>query len=145
MPNRRLIRSRWPKTGRSRHHHEPSGTLSTIQTLCQGAIQGEQVMTTTRVELNRYFEMIDRRVPIRVSTFIRWLRMPSSFAVRLAIAILLILGGLFSFLPVLGLWMLPLGLLLIAQDVTFLQTPLVRIFAWFEKQFEWVRSKWRNR
>ena len=36
-------------------------------------------------------------------------------------SILLILGGIFSFLPVLGLWMLPLGLLLIAQDVPLLQ------------------------
>jgi hypothetical protein len=82
-------------------------------------------MTTTKAELNRYFEMIDRRVPISVSQFIRWLRMPSSFAIRLVIAILLILGGIFSFLPVLGLWMLPLGLLLIAQDVPLLQEPLV--------------------
>jgi hypothetical protein len=46
--------------------------------------------------------MIDRRVPVSVSRFIRWLRMPSSFAVRLVIAILLILGGIFSFLPILG-------------------------------------------
>jgi hypothetical protein len=71
--------------------------------------------------------------------------MPSSFAVRLVIAILLILGGVFSFLPILGLWMLPLGLLLIAQDVPFLQKPLLKIFAWFEKQFEWLRSRWRNK
>jgi hypothetical protein len=47
-------------------------------------------MTTTKAELNRYFQMIDRRVPISVSQFIRWLRMPSSFAVRLVIATLLI-------------------------------------------------------
>ena len=82
-------------------------------------------VTTTKAELNRYFQMIDRRVPISVSQFIRWLRMPSSFAVRVVIAILLILGGIFSFLPVLGIWMLPLGLLLIAQDIPLLQKPLV--------------------
>jgi hypothetical protein len=102
-------------------------------------------MTTLKVELNRYFEMIDRRVPVRVSTFIRWLRMPSSFAVRLVIAILLILGGILSFLPILGVWMLPLGLLLIAQDVPFLQKPLLRVFEWFEKKYEWLRLKWRDR
>ena len=55
--------------------------------------------------------MIDRRVPTRVSQFIRWLRKPSAFAVRLVVALLLIVGGFFSFLPILGLWMLPLGLL----------------------------------
>ena len=100
---------------------------------------------TTKAELNRYFQMIDRRVPISVSQFIRWLRMPSSFAVRLVIAILLILGGIFSFLPVLGIWMLPLGLLLIAQDVPLLQKPLVTAFAWVERKCQWLRVKWRDR
>ena len=102
-------------------------------------------MTTTKAELNRYFEMIDRRVPISISQFIRWLRMPSSFAIRLVIAILLILGGIFSILPVLGLWMLPLGLLLIAQDVPLLQEPLVAAFAWLEAKWEWLKVKWRSR
>jgi hypothetical protein len=100
-------------------------------------------MTTANAKLNKYFEMIDRRVPISVSRFIRWLRMPSSFAVRLVIAILLILGGIFSFLPVLGLWMLPLGLLLIAQDVPVLQTPLLVAFVWVEKKYQRLREKWR--
>jgi len=101
-------------------------------------------MATTRAELNRYFEMIDRRVPIRVSQSIRWLRKPSSFAVRLVVALLLILGGFFSFLPVLGLWMLPLGLLFIAQDVPILQKPLVSALAWVEAKWEWPKVKWRN-
>ena len=30
-------------------------------------------MATTKDQLNRYFAMIDRRVPTRVSQFIRWL------------------------------------------------------------------------
>src|SRR4030095_12526436 len=102
-------------------------------------------MTTTNVELNRYFKMIDRRVPISVSKFIQWLRMPSSFAVRLVIALLLILGGIFSFLPVLGIWMLPLGLLLIAQDVPVLQKPLVSALAWVEAKWERQKMKWRDR
>jgi hypothetical protein len=100
---------------------------------------------TTKAELNRYFEMIDRRVPMRVSRFIRWLRKPSSFAVRLLVALLLILGGFFSFLPILGLWMLPLGLLFIAQDVPILQKPLVRALAWVEANWERLKVKWRNR
>jgi hypothetical protein len=68
--------------------------------------------------------MINRRVPVRISRFIRWLRKPSSFAARLTVAFFLILGGVFSFLPMLGIWMLPLGLLFIAQDVPLLQKPL---------------------
>jgi len=88
--------------------------------------------------------MINRRVPTRVSRFIRWLRQPSSFAARLAVAVLFILGGVFSFLPVLGIWMLPLGLLLIAQDVHFLQKPLVTSLSWTERQWERVRLKWQQ-
>ena len=36
----------------------------------------------------------------------------------------LIAGGIFSILPVLGLWMLPLGLALMSDDVPWLKTPL---------------------
>ncbi len=102
-------------------------------------------MGATKAELNRYFEMIDRRVPTRVSEFIRWLRKPSSFPARLACAALFILGGIFSFLPVLGIWMLPLGLMLIAQDVPLLQKPLVRVLAWIEAKWELLRLKWQNK
>ena len=101
-------------------------------------------MTATHAELNRCFEMINRRVPISVSQSIRWLRKPSSFAVRLVVALLLILGGT-SFLPVLGLWMLPLGLLFIAQDVPILQKPLVSALAWVEAKWEQLKVKWRKR
>jgi hypothetical protein len=102
-------------------------------------------MATTKDQLNRYFAMIDRRVPTRVSQFIRWLRKPSSFAVRLAVALLLIVGGFFSFLPILGLWMLPLGLLFIAQDVPLLQKPLVKTLRWVEARWELLKVKWRSR
>ena len=37
--------------------------------------------------------------------------------VRLLAGLLLIVGGVFSFLPVLGLWMLPLGVAVAALDV----------------------------
>jgi hypothetical protein len=62
-------------------------------------------MATTKDRLNKYFAMIDRRVLTKVSQFIQWLRKPSFFAVRLVVALLLIVGGFFSFLPILGLWM----------------------------------------
>ena len=41
--------------------------------------------------------------------------------VRLPIACLLIIGGLLSILPVFGIWMLPLGLLLLAVDIPLLR------------------------
>jgi hypothetical protein len=102
-------------------------------------------MVNTKAKLNRYFDMIDRRVPIRVSRSIRWLRKPTSFGARLVVASLLVIGGIFSVLPVLGLWMLPLGLLLIAQDIPFLQRPLVKSLALAEAGMKWLKEKWKNR
>jgi hypothetical protein len=49
---------------------------------------------------------------------------------------LLIVGGIFGFLPILGLWMLPLGLLLFAQDVPMLQGPMARMLGWIERKWE---------
>ncbi len=46
--------------------------------------------------------------------------------VRVPVAVALILGGVFSFLPLLGAWMLPLGLLLLAVDVPILRKPASR-------------------
>ena len=89
-------------------------------------------------ELERYFTLIERRVPDWAADFLRWLRKPSSFVPRLLLAILLIAGGLLSFLPILGLWMLPLGLILIAQDIPWLDRPLVRGLGWIE-------AKWKQR
>ena len=102
-------------------------------------------MSPKQAEIDRYFDMLDRRVPVGLSRFIRWLRRPSSFGARFSVAMLLIVGGIFSFLPILGIWMLPLGLLLIAQDVPFLQKPLVGGFAWAEGKCQSLRAKWRDR
>jgi hypothetical protein len=55
--------------------------------------------------------------------------------VRIPLALLLVLGGIFSFLPVLGLWMLPLGLVLIAQDVPILQKPMAQMLGWAERKW----------
>jgi len=49
---------------------------------------------------------------------------------RIPGGVLLVLGGIFSILPFLGIWMLPLGLLLIAYDVAFLRRPVGRFTLW---------------
>ncbi|WP_425044072.1 hypothetical protein [Primorskyibacter sp. S87] len=36
---------------------------------------------------------------------------------RIVIGILLIIGGIFGFLPVLGFWMIPLGIMVAAMDI----------------------------
>jgi hypothetical protein len=88
-----------------------------------------------KAELDRHFAWFEAKLPPRPAQFVGWLRKPSSRWVRIPIAILLIAGGIFSFLPVLGLWMLPLGLLLFAQDVPMLQKPMSRMLGWIERKW----------
>lgn len=89
--------------------------------------------------LNHTFARIERRLPRRARRPFRWLRKPSSRWLRIPLGILFAIGGIFGFLPVLGLWMLPLGLLLLAQDVPFLRHPLLAILDWLERR--WIRRK----
>jgi hypothetical protein len=90
-------------------------------------------------EINRHFAWFESRLSPRPAKFVGWLRKPSSRLVRIPLAILLVVGGILSFLPILGLWMLPLGLLLIAQDVPLLQKPLARLLGWVERK--WIERQ----
>ncbi len=44
-------------------------------------------------------------------------KLPKSQFARIIIGILLIIGGILGFLPVLGFWMIPLGLLVLSIDL----------------------------
>lgn len=52
-----------------------------------------------------------------VEIFGRSLRLPESRLGRMAIGVALLLGGFLSFLPILGIWMLPLGLWILSMDI----------------------------
>jgi len=60
---------------------------------------------------------------------VRWSHRKLPPGVRTAAGLLLVIGGVLGFLPILGFWMLPLGLLLIALDIPPLHRRLV---AWSE-------------
>jgi hypothetical protein len=57
------------------------------------------------------------RTPCRkISVFGREIRMPESRNKRIAIGVALTFLGLLGFLPVLGFWMIPLGLLVLSYE-----------------------------
>jgi hypothetical protein len=89
-----------------------------------------------KAELDQHFAWFEGKLPPKLARFVAWLRKPSSRLARIPLAILLVVGGIFSFLPVLGLWMLPLGLVLVAQDVPPLQKPMSRMLGWIERKWE---------
>lgn len=88
-----------------------------------------------KAEIDRHFAWFQGKLSPRLAGFVGWLRRPSSRLVRIPLAILLVVGGVFSFLPILGLWMLPLGLVLIAQDVPVLQKPMAKMLDWIERKW----------
>jgi len=75
----------------------------------------------------RAFDRIERAVPAPLSRMIGFLRRPWAMLIRIPLGVLLVLGGIFSILPVLGIWMLPLGLLLLAVDVPALRGPIATL------------------
>src|ERR1700682_4897669 len=91
------------------------------------------------MELGRHFAWFEESPPPRPARLFGWRRKPSSRLARIPLAILLIAGGIFSFLPLLGLWMLPLGLLLFAQDVPILRNPRARMLGWVERK--WIERQ----
>jgi len=73
------------------------------------------------VEHERRLQRLIRRLPGKFQAITRWLRRPASRWARIPAGVLLIIGGCLSILPFLGLWMLPLGLILLADDIPLLR------------------------
>ncbi|MGI4945629.1 MAG: hypothetical protein ACRYHQ_34540 [Janthinobacterium lividum] len=64
----------------------------------------------------------------------RWVRVP--------LGVLCVGGGFLWFLPVLGLWMLPVGMILLAEDMPVIKRPAMRglgaVQAWWDRRREWA-------
>jgi hypothetical protein len=87
----------------------------------------------------RRMQLLIRRFPPRVQSVVHWFRKPSSRWARIPAGIILIIGSLFSILPIFGLWMLPLGLVFIAEDVMPLRLFTGRVLAWIERRHpQWL-------
>jgi hypothetical protein len=82
----------------------------------------------------RRLELLIRRLPQRLQAAVRWLRRPAARWVRIPAGLLLIVASLFSILPILGLWMLPLGLVLLVEDVPPVRRATDRVLAWIERR-----------
>jgi hypothetical protein len=99
--------------------------------------------------LRQAFKRLELEVPESLGRALRWLRHPASRLVRVPVGILFVLGGIFSILPGLGIWMLPCGLLLLAADVPFLRKPVGRFTIWGAEKWArfraWLSWQWGNK
>ncbi|WP_174873165.1 hypothetical protein [Enterovirga aerilata] len=96
-------------------------------------------------DLDRAFDVLQRHVPGWLGRVVGRVRHPSSRWWRIPLGLAFIVSSLFWFLPVVGIEFLPLGLLLIAQDVPFLRGPVGRSALWLELKAARLLRWWRGR
>jgi purine-cytosine permease-like protein len=64
----------------------------------------------------------------------RHVPLPRSKALRICLGVALVLGGLVGFLPVLGFWMVPLGIIVLSIDVPAARRLRRRVSVWWERR-----------
>jgi hypothetical protein len=97
-----------------------------------------------QAKLDLAYDELEQHAPDRVARAIRWLRNPKGRVVRLPLGIVLVVAGVLGpLLPLLGVELIPVGLLLIAQDVPPLREPVAEMTRWLERQWVHLR-RWRQ-
>lgn len=96
----------------------------------------EDTDRTDAQKLDAIVEKYADKIPRPLGRFIKWMRKPHLRWLRLIAGILLVIFGLVGFLPILGFWMVPLGLIILAQDSKWLQSPTLKAISWIERRFE---------
>jgi hypothetical protein len=92
----------------------------------------------------RQFDALERLVP-PLRRPMSTLRQDSWFPIRFPVALLLIVGGVLSFLPILGVWMLPLGLLLLAVDLPILRSPISVVVIRARRKARLLAQRWKRK
>jgi hypothetical protein len=86
-------------------------------------------------KFDRELDRLEAHLPKWARDAFQHARAPGAVRMRALIAVLLIIGGIVGvFLPILGFWMVPLGLALLAIDVPFLRGPLARLLAFINRK-----------
>ncbi len=71
---------------------------------------------------------LGRRIPV-----------PANRLLRIGLGVVAVFGGFFGFLPILGFWMLPLGLLILSIDFSpvrrFRRVATVRVVGWLKRRY----------
>jgi hypothetical protein len=101
---------------------------------------------SSRATLRDAFKRLEHEVPDGVAQVIRKLRHPDARWVRIPVGLLFVMGGLLGpILPLLGVWMLPIGLLFIAYDVPFLRRPVAGFTIWGADLWSGFRLRLKQR
>ncbi len=63
------------------------------------------------------------------------------FSMRWVLGVTLIIGGILGFLPVLGFWMIPLGLLVLAPDFRWARRGYLSIIMWLRRRRDRIATR----
>lgn len=102
---------------------------------------GNRARETDAAELaERRIEKLVAHLPNWLADAIRWIRRPAARWVRIPVALLFFAGGFLAFLPVFGMWMLPLSFILLAEDIPPLRHMVERCINWTaERRPHWFQ------
>lgn len=78
-------------------------------------------------DLDEELDRLIDRLPAGVGRAMRKVRSPAAAPYRIPVGVALTVGGVFGFLPVLGFWMAPVGLAVMAQDVPVMRKPTAHL------------------
>lgn len=81
------------------------------------------------------------RMTLRLVRAIQRLKGHPNPWVRRGLGFGLILGGILAFLPILGVWMLPLGLVILSDETARLRRPRRRLQLWLGRRFPACRLR----
>jgi hypothetical protein len=98
-----------------------------------------------RQTLELAFARLQAMLPRRAARCIAWLHSPQARWVRIPAGLLCILASAFWFLPIVGIEWLPIGLLLLAQDLPFLRKPVGLLMLFLLAQAQRLQHWWRAR
>jgi hypothetical protein len=116
-----------------------AGVLHTAEMSTQTeALNGRQT-------LNLAYAALEQVLPARAVRGLRWLRSPGAIWLRIPAGLLCIAAAVFWFMPIIGIEWLPLGLLLLAEDVPPLRKPVGRLILFLLAQARRLRAWWQAR
>jgi hypothetical protein len=95
-------------------------------------------------EMARAFAGLEREVPDWMVRYVRWLHGPKSRKYRIPLGLLLIACGTVGFLPIVGYEFIPLGLLVLAQDIPVLRKPVGKMVLWLLGKWVKIRKRWQH-
>ncbi|MEQ9144928.1 MAG: hypothetical protein RLO08_11275 [Parvibaculaceae bacterium] len=61
-------------------------------------------------------------------------KVPGSAPIRIGLGVLLVFGGILGFLPVLGFWMIPLGMVILSVDLHFVRRWRRQLEVWWTRR-----------